>query len=189
MDIAIGWIIYGSNPNRSKRFIFFFQNVKLGSGTTQSPIQWVPKLKRPGRESGYSPTSTKVKTKWSYVSAPPCALMAYTGGKFASFTFHLNNTGMTIGVISEVSRSLKQKPAFECCTDSVQFKLTNHISKEVSVLARNVALRYYTIVGRRFETNIETSGIDRTVAQKNGDLDCPAAKPDNSRPLFSYYSI
>lgn len=115
-------------------------------GTTQFPILLVPKLKRPGRESGYSPTSTDLKTKWSYVFAPPCALMACTGDKFASFTFHLNNNGMVIGVIPEVSRSLKQKPAFECCTNPIQFKLLNHISKKVYVLARNVALRYYAIV-------------------------------------------
>ena len=83
---------------------------------------------------------------------------------------------MVIGVIPEVSRSLKQKPAFECCTNPIQFKLLNHISKEVYVLARNVALRYYAIVAWPFETNIETSGIDSTVAQKNGDLECPAAK-------------
>ena len=85
---------------------------------------------------------------------------------------------MAIGVISEVSKSLKQKPAFECCTDPVQFRLSNQISKEVSVLARNVALRYYAIIARRFEINIETSGIDRTVAQKNEDLECPAAQPN-----------
>jgi hypothetical protein len=39
-----------------------------------------------------------------------------------------------------------------------------------------VALRYYAIAARRFETSIETSGIDRTVAKKNGDLECPDAK-------------
>jgi len=83
---------------------------------------------------------------------------------------------MAVGVISEVSRSLKQKPAFECCTGPVQFKLSNLISKEVSVLARNVVLRYFAIIVRRFETNIETSDIDRTVAQNNGDLEFPAAK-------------
>jgi hypothetical protein len=93
---------------------------------------------------------------------------------------------MAVGVISDVSKSLKQKPAFECCTDPVQFKLSNHISKKVSVLVRNVTLRYYAIVARRFETNIEKSGIDRTVAQKNGDLECPAAQPNmtNLAPYF-----
>jgi hypothetical protein len=36
-------------------------------GPTQSPVQWVPKVGRPGREANHSPTSsTYVKKKWSH---------------------------------------------------------------------------------------------------------------------------
>ena len=117
--------------------------------------------------------------------------MACIGDSFAFSTFHLNNNGMAVGIISEVSRSFKQRLAFECCTDPVQFILSNHISNEVSVFAWNVALRCCAIDNGPFETNRETSGIDRTVAQKNGDLECPAAKVqhEKSRNLFSYNSI
>jgi hypothetical protein len=41
-------------------------------GPTQPPIQWVPWVKRPGREAVHSPpTSAEVKNKWIYTSTPP----------------------------------------------------------------------------------------------------------------------
>jgi hypothetical protein len=46
-------------------------------GSTQPPIQWVPGVKRQGREADHSPpTSAEVKKMWIYASTPPYAFMA-----------------------------------------------------------------------------------------------------------------
>jgi hypothetical protein len=38
-------------------------------GSTQRPIQWVPEVKRPGREVDHSPpTSAEVTKMWTYIS-------------------------------------------------------------------------------------------------------------------------
>jgi hypothetical protein len=43
----------------------------------QPPIQWVPGVKRPGREADDSPpASAEVKKMWIYTSTPPYAFMA-----------------------------------------------------------------------------------------------------------------
>jgi len=42
-------------------------------GPTQPPIQWVPGVKRPGREADYSPpSSAAVKNAWSCNYTPQC---------------------------------------------------------------------------------------------------------------------
>jgi hypothetical protein len=52
-------------------------------GPTQPPVQWVPGavslgVKRPGRESDYSPPSrADFKNAWSYTSTPQYAFMAW----------------------------------------------------------------------------------------------------------------
>jgi hypothetical protein len=53
-----------------------------GLGSTQSPIQLVPRaispgVKRPERQADHSPpASAEVKKMWIYTSTPPYALMA-----------------------------------------------------------------------------------------------------------------
>ena len=38
--------------------------------------------KRPGRDVAYlSPSSAEVKNEWSYISTPPCTIMAWAGIK------------------------------------------------------------------------------------------------------------
>jgi hypothetical protein len=45
---------------------------------TQPPMQWVPGVKRPGREGNYSsPSSAEVKNAWSYTSTPPYTFMVW----------------------------------------------------------------------------------------------------------------
>jgi hypothetical protein len=47
-------------------------------GPTQSPIQWVQGVKRPGREADHSsPSSVKVRDAWSYTSTPQYVFMAW----------------------------------------------------------------------------------------------------------------
>jgi hypothetical protein len=42
------------------------------------PIQWVPGVKRPGREADHSPpTSVQVKKTWTCTSTPPYVFMAW----------------------------------------------------------------------------------------------------------------
>jgi hypothetical protein len=51
----------------------FSTSFRPALGPTQSPIQWVPRVKRPGRDGDYSPTvSAEVKNTWIYTSSPPC---------------------------------------------------------------------------------------------------------------------
>jgi len=40
---------------------------KLGMGPTLPPIQWTPRLKRPGREASHSLFRVEVKNKWRYI--------------------------------------------------------------------------------------------------------------------------
>jgi hypothetical protein len=52
--------------------------VQTGTGTTQSPIQWVPGVKRPGRETDHSPpSSTEIKNAWSYSQVAQYVFMAW----------------------------------------------------------------------------------------------------------------
>jgi hypothetical protein len=51
------------------------QNVQIGSGNHQPPIQCVPGIKRPGHEADHSPPcSAEVKNEWRYTSTPPIVL-------------------------------------------------------------------------------------------------------------------
>jgi hypothetical protein len=46
-------------------------------GPTQPPIQWVPGVKRPERETDHlSQASAEVKKMWIYTSTPPYAFKA-----------------------------------------------------------------------------------------------------------------
>jgi hypothetical protein len=64
-----------SSPGGDKNFHFSMSS-RLALGSTQPPIQWVLDalslvLKRPGRESNYSPpASAEVKKTWVYASTP-----------------------------------------------------------------------------------------------------------------------
>jgi hypothetical protein len=52
-----------------KKF-FFSKSSRPALGSTQPPIQCVPRVKRPGLEADHSPTSAKVKKMWIYTSTP-----------------------------------------------------------------------------------------------------------------------
>jgi hypothetical protein len=61
--------------------IFLFTTASRPAlGSTQPPIQWVPRAfsvgaKRPGREADHSPpSSAEVKNAWSYTTTPPVHL-------------------------------------------------------------------------------------------------------------------
>jgi hypothetical protein len=59
-----GW---GLSPGRVKYFHFSMLS-RPALGHTQPPIQWVPGVKRPGREADHSPPATaEVKKMWIYV--------------------------------------------------------------------------------------------------------------------------
>jgi hypothetical protein len=74
-----GW---SSSPGRVKNFLFSMSS-KPVLGSTQPPIQWIPRavspgVKRPGREADHSPpTSADVKKMWIFTSTPPYAFMAW----------------------------------------------------------------------------------------------------------------
>jgi hypothetical protein len=67
-----------SSPGRVKNFLFSTTS-RPALGSTQPPIQWVPRAlspgaKRPGREADHStPASDEVKKMWIYTSTPPYA--------------------------------------------------------------------------------------------------------------------
>jgi hypothetical protein len=69
------------SPDTVKNFLFFGAS-RPALGSTQPPIQWVPRalspgVKRPGHEAEHSPpTSAEVKKTWIYTSTPPYAFMA-----------------------------------------------------------------------------------------------------------------
>jgi hypothetical protein len=65
-----GWTTGVQFPARAMMRIFLFATAfRPVLGPTQTPIQWVPSVKRPGREGDYSPPSgAEVKNAWSYTS-------------------------------------------------------------------------------------------------------------------------
>jgi hypothetical protein len=64
-----------SSPGRIKNFFFTLLRPALGS--TQPLTQWVPGVKRTGREADHSPpASAEVKQMWMYTRTPPYAFMA-----------------------------------------------------------------------------------------------------------------
>jgi hypothetical protein len=59
-----------SRPGRGKTFLLSTSSRPV-LGPTQLPIQWVPEVKRLGRESNHSPpSSADVKNTWIYTSTP-----------------------------------------------------------------------------------------------------------------------
>jgi hypothetical protein len=55
----------------------FSTSYREALGPTQPPIQWVPGVKRQGREADHSPpASAEVKKMWIYISTPPYPFMA-----------------------------------------------------------------------------------------------------------------
>jgi hypothetical protein len=75
------WLLAGrprgrsSSPGRGKNFLISTSSRPV-LGPTEPPIQWVPRVMRPGREADHSPpTSAEVKKTWLYTSTPPYAFM------------------------------------------------------------------------------------------------------------------
>jgi hypothetical protein len=65
-----------SSFGRVKNFLFSTSS-RSALGPTQPPIQWLPGVKRAGRETDHSPqTSADVKKLWIYTSTPPYTFMA-----------------------------------------------------------------------------------------------------------------
>jgi hypothetical protein len=65
-----------STPGRVKNCLFSTSS-RQALGSTQHPIQWVPGVKRPGREADQSPlASAEVKKMWLYTSTSPYAFVA-----------------------------------------------------------------------------------------------------------------
>jgi hypothetical protein len=59
------------SPGMVKNFLFSTL-YRPALGTTHPPIQWVPEVKRPGREAHHSPlASADVKNMWICTSTPP----------------------------------------------------------------------------------------------------------------------
>jgi hypothetical protein len=59
-----------SSPGEVKNFLFS-RSSRPVLRSTQPPIQWVPGVKRTGREVDHSPpTSAEVKKMWLYTSTP-----------------------------------------------------------------------------------------------------------------------
>jgi hypothetical protein len=77
------WLRYGrsrgrsSSPGRIKSFRFS-KSSRPPLGSTQPPIQWVPGVMRPGRETDQlSPACAVVKKMWIYTSTPPYTFMVW----------------------------------------------------------------------------------------------------------------
>jgi hypothetical protein len=71
-----------SSPGRTKNFLFS-KSSRPALGSTQPPIQWVPRalspgVKRTGSESDRSPpTSVEANKMWIYTSTFPYVFMAW----------------------------------------------------------------------------------------------------------------
>jgi hypothetical protein len=80
VGIATGYGLYDRgigvpSPGRVKNFLFSVSS-RPALGSTQHPIQWVPRVKRPRREADHSPpTSAEVKKIWIYTSTPSYAFI------------------------------------------------------------------------------------------------------------------
>jgi hypothetical protein len=79
---ATGWTIeiLGFDSRRGLGIFLFTNPSRTALGSTQHPIQWVPRalslgVKRPEREAENSPpSSVEVKHVWGYTSSPPTRL-------------------------------------------------------------------------------------------------------------------
>jgi hypothetical protein len=67
-----GWSTKGSEFEfQWGQELLFLHVLQIGSGA-HTVIQWVPGVKRPGREADHlPPTSAEVKQTWVYTSTPP----------------------------------------------------------------------------------------------------------------------
>jgi hypothetical protein len=67
---------------RGKRFYLFFKVYGMALGSTQPPVQWIPRnvflgVKQPGHETDHSsPSRAKVKNEHSYISVTIYTFMA-----------------------------------------------------------------------------------------------------------------
>jgi len=78
----------GSIPGGGRDFLF---TTESGSalGPTQSLIQWVPEVKRQGREADHSlPSSAKVRKVWDHNSTPQYVSMEWCLIKQQTSSWH-----------------------------------------------------------------------------------------------------
>jgi hypothetical protein len=80
VGIATGYVLDGrrgqsSSPGRRKIFLFS-TSPRPVLGLTQLPIQWVPEVKRSGREAAHLPlTRANITKTWVYTSTPSYVFM------------------------------------------------------------------------------------------------------------------
>jgi hypothetical protein len=77
--IMLGWRpffkVLSSSPGKVKN-LHFTTSSKSALGPTQPSIQWIPRVKRQGREADHSsPTSSEVKKTWVHTFTPPYVFM------------------------------------------------------------------------------------------------------------------
>jgi len=66
----------GVPPRFELKYCSFSTASRPALGPTQPPIQWVPGVKRPGREDEHSPpSSSEVRNAWSYTCITPYVFM------------------------------------------------------------------------------------------------------------------
>jgi hypothetical protein len=66
----------GSITSRNRRMFLFSTASRLILGTTQLPVQWVPSVKEPGRETDHL-NSSRVEVRYTcdYTFTPPYVFM------------------------------------------------------------------------------------------------------------------
>jgi hypothetical protein len=76
--VSIVTKLQGGRPEFDSRkglgFFLLATASRLALRPTQSPIQWVAGVKRPGREVSYLQFGAEVKNAWSYTFTPPIHL-------------------------------------------------------------------------------------------------------------------
>jgi hypothetical protein len=78
VGIATGYGLDDRGVGVESKFFFSPHRPDRLWGLLKSPIQWVPGVKRPGREADHSAqTSAEVEKMWIYTSTSPYAFMAY----------------------------------------------------------------------------------------------------------------
>jgi hypothetical protein len=76
--LRAGWLSgRNSSPGRVKNFDFSISS-RPNVGPTRPPVEYVPGVKRQGREADHSPsTNVVVKKTWIYTFTPPYVFIAY----------------------------------------------------------------------------------------------------------------
>jgi hypothetical protein len=89
----VDWGGRSLSPGRFKNFLLS-TSARLALASTQPPIQWVPEVKRPGREADHStPSSALFKKMRIYTSTPPYAFTVKCLIKHRdNFTLHITKT-------------------------------------------------------------------------------------------------